>query len=371
MRLGLRQLRRARRRSAVLIATVAMLTALVFLVSTISSTLVVSLAGAISTMDADVLALTSAAQGTVQASRLTPEMLAAVGRVDGVSRVAAVGESRVTVRLGGEAFDASLFGINPEGPGGPSELVEGRLAAGPGEAVVDGSDVRRGFALGAEVEVEGTDVTLRIVGVSRGGRFGGIATLYAPYATWERVFDQLFPDATELRPPLMAITAAAGVTPADLAGRVNDQVAGIVARPPAEAAAELPGLGGIRDSFRLIGAIAAGAVLLLTGSFWSLVTAQQERTLAVLRATGVAIGQLVVSLLVQVVVVVVVGVSLASLLLWAAGRAAPPTFPLSPQVTEVATLGVALLAGGILAVLPAIARLRRVDPLTALMQADR
>lgn len=322
-------------------------------------------------MDADVLALTSAAQGTVQASRLTPEMLAAVAQVDGVSRVTAVGESRVTVRLKGQPFDASLFGIDPDGTGGPSELVEGRLAVGPGEAVVDGSDLRRGFELGAEVAVEGTDVTLQIVGVTRGGRFGGIATLYATYATWERVFDQLFPDATELRPPLMAITAMPDVSPIVLADRINDQVEGIVARTPTEAAAELPGLAGIRDSFRLIGAIAAGAVLLLTGSFWSLITAQQERTLAVLRATGVATGRLVMSLLVQVVVVVGAGVSLASLLLWSAGRSAPPTFPLSPQAGDVAILGLGLLAGGILAVLPAIARLRRVDPLTALGRADR
>ena len=348
-----------------------MLTALVFLVSTISSTLVVSLAGAISTMDTDVLALTSAAQGTVQASRLTSEMVDAVARVDGVSRLAAVGESRVTVRLEGEPHDASLFGINPDGPGGPSDLVEGRLASSPGEAVVDASDVRRGFELGAVVEVEGTDVQLRIVGVTRGGRFGGIATLYVPYATWERVFDQQFPDATELRPPLLAITAAPGVAPAVLADRVNDQVAGIAARLPAEAASELPGLAGIRDSFRLIGAIATGAVLLLVGSFWSLVTAQQERTLAVLRATGVATGQLVKSLLVQVVVVILAGVSLASMLLWAAGRAAPPTFPLTPLAAEVAILALVLLSGGIIAVLPAISRVRRVDPLTALMRADR
>jgi putative ABC transport system permease protein len=371
VKLGLLQLRRARRRSAALIGTVTALAALVLLIATISATLFVSLAGAIATMRADVLVMTAAAQGTVQASRLSEEALRAVSEVDGVARTAAVGESRVTVRLDGELADASLFGVAWGDPGAPTSLVSGREPTRPGEVVVDAADLRRGFVPGREVEVVGTDVRLRVVGVSTGGRFGGVVTLYAAYGTWEQVFGELFPNATELRPQLMAVAAAPGMPVDELARRIEREVDGVAARTPEQAALALPGLGGIRDSFRLIGAIAIGAVLLLTGSFFSLVTAQMEETLAVLRTIGVPASRLAVGLLTQVVVIVAIGVTLASALLGLAGRAAPPTFPLSPQPGEVAVLAATLLVGGVVAVAPAIRRLVRVDPMTALTRAGR
>lgn len=371
MRLGLLQLRRARRRTSVLIATVVALTTLVLMVSTISSTLFTSLAGAVATMPTDVVALTSASQGTVQASRVGSDTIAEVSRVEGVHRVAPVGESRVTVLLEGERLDASLFGIDPQGPGGPSELVAGRLPASPTEALADDADVRRGVTLGSHLEVVGSDTTVEVVGLTRGARFGGLITLYVPYQTWHGVLTALFPDATEIRPSLIAVDGTADAAPEELAARITAAVDGVAARTPATAAMELPGLAGIRDSFRLIGLIAAGSALLLIGTFWSLVTAQQAATLAALRAAGVAAAPLVRALVVQVVVVVGVGVALASALLWVGGRQTPPTFPLTPEPTEVALIALTLLAGGVAAVMPAIVRMLRIDPVTALARAQR
>lgn len=371
MRLGLLQLRRARRRALVLIATVVALTALVLMVSTISSTLFTSLAGAIDTMPADVVVLTSAAQGTVQASRVGPDTVGEVSRVDGVQRVAPVGETRVTVLLEGQRLDASLFGVDPQGPGGPTELVAGRLPVSPLEVLVDDADLRRGVALGSQLAVVGSETTLEVVGLTTGARFGGVVTLYVAYQTWQDVLSALFPDATEIRPSLLAVDGTGDVGSEELAARITTEVDGAAARIPAMAAMELPGLAGIRDSFRLVGVIAAGSALLLIGTFWSLVTAQQAGTLAALRAVGVATAPLVRALLVQVVVVVGAGVALASAMLWVGGRQAPPSFPLTPEPSEVVLIGLVLLVGGVIAVLPAIVRMRRIDPVTALERAQR
>jgi hypothetical protein len=68
---------------------------------------------------------------------------------------------------------------------------------------------------------------------------------------------------------------------------------------------------------------------------------------------------------------VAVGVTIAGALLGLAGRAAPPTFPLSPQPGEVALIALTLLVGGVAAVVPAVVRMLRIDPVTALARAQR
>jgi putative ABC transport system permease protein len=371
VRLGLLELRRSPRRTVGLTATVFALTTLVLVVSTISLTLTSSLAGAIDTMRADVVVLTTASQGTLQASRIAPETLAAIARTEGVARTAAVGEIRVTAVLDGAEVDASLFGIDPAGPGRPGELVDGRMPAGPGEVLADEADARRGATLGSTIGIAGTDVTLEIVGVTARARFGGILTMYAPYQTWEDAFGQLFPDATELRPSLVAVDAAPGVDVDVLATRISTTVDGVEARTPQAAAMQLPGMTGIRDSFRLLGAIAIGSALLLVGSFWLLTAAHQARALAVLRAAGVRQADLVRAVLVQVVAVVGFGGVLAAAVLWGAGQVAPPTYPLRPDPVRMAILAAALLVGALAAALPAVRRVATVDPLTALAQAER
>jgi putative ABC transport system permease protein len=372
VRLGLLQLRRSARRTTGLTATVTALSLLVLTVSSISSTLSGSLAGAIDTMEADVIVLTSASQGTLQASRITPETIEGVSHVDGVSRLATIGELRVTALLDGRPVDASLFGVDPRGPGLPAEIATtGRWPLQERDALVDDADERRGATPGAAIAIQGTDVVLDVVGTTTGARFGGILTVYTHYDTWEVVFGQLFPDATELRPTLVAVDASAGTDPDLLARRITDSVAGVRARTPSAAAMELPGMTGIRDSFRLISVITVGSALLLVASFWLLTTAHQARPLAVLNALGVRQAHLVRALLTQVVVVVGMGVLIAWAALTVVVRSTPPTYPLRADPQQIAGIAIVLLIGAVVAVLPAARRILSIDPLTALAQADR
>lgn len=372
MRLGLLQLRRSPRRTMGLTATITALSLLVLMVSSISSTLSGSLAGAVDTMDTDVIVLTSASQGTVQASRITPEMIDDITEVDGVARLAPVGELRVTALLDGRPVDASLFGVDPHGPGLPSEIVTtGRWPLEAGDALVDDADERRGAAPGSAIAIEGTDLVLDVVGTTSGARFGGILTLYTSYDTWELVFGQLFPDATELRATMVAVDASADIDPHELALRITDSVDGVRASTPAATAKELPGMAGIRDSFRLIGVITVGSALLLVASFWLLTTAHQARPLAVMSALGVRQSDLVQALITQVVAVVGMGVLIAGATLTVVVRSTPPTYPLRAEGGQIAVVAAVLLIGAVVAVLPAVRRILSIDPLTALAQAER
>ena len=372
MRLGLIQLRRSARRTTALVLAFGILTALVLFVSALSATLDRSLSGAVATMEADLVVLTTASRGVPQASRITSEQLDRLSTVSGVARSAPVGELRVTAVVHDREVAASLFGASPSGPGRPATLLEGRRPTGPGEVVIDEIERRNGLAVGDQVRIVGADVELTIVGIARGARFGGILTLHATFDDWRSTFAQRFPDATELRPTMVAVvvTAAEGETSAVM-DRINREVDGVTARTPEQAASELPGLAGIRDSFRMITIVAVGAALLLVAAFWSLVASQQARDVAVLSAIGVRRSRLVHAMLTQVGVVAALGTMTGAVAVWALGEAAPPTFPLAVHPATVGLVVLLLVGGALIAALPALTSVTRVDPVRAIAAADR
>ncbi len=371
MRLGLLQLRRSARRTSVLVLAFGILTALVVFVNALSTTLDRTLAGAVATMEADLVVLTTASRGVPQASRITSEHLEQLSMVSGVARSEPVGELRVTAVVDDREVAASLFGAPPSGPGRPGVLLEGRRPTGPGEVVIDEIERHNGLALGDRVRIVGADVELTIVGIARGARFGGILTLHATFDDWLSTFAQRFPDATELRPTMVAVQTAAGHEAPAVMDRINRTVDGVTARTPAQAASELPGLAGIRDSFRMITIVAVGAALILVGAFWSLVASQQARDVAVLSAIGVRRSCLVRALLTQVGAVATSGTLTGALAVWALGQVTPPTFPLTVRPSEVALVVVLLAAGALIAALPGVTSGTRVDPVRAIAEADR
>lgn len=371
MRLGLLQLRRSARRTSALAVAFGILTALVVFVSAVSATLDRSLSGAVATMEADLVVLTTASRGVPQASRITSEQLDQLSGVPGVARSAPVGELRVTAVVHDREVDASLFGASPSGPGRPGTLLEGRRPTGPGEVVIDEIEGRNGLALGDEVRIVGADVELTIVGIAQGARFGGILTLHATFDDWLSTFAQRFPDATELRPTMVAVVTTPDDETLAVIDRIHRDVDGVTARTPAQTASELPGLAGIRDSFRTITVIAVGATLLLVAAFWSLVASQQARSVAVLSAIGVRRSCLVRALLTQVGAVAALGTLIGSLAVWGLGEAAPPTFPLAVRPFEVALVALVLVGGALIAAVPAVASVTRVDPVRAIAEADR
>jgi putative ABC transport system permease protein len=357
-----REIRRAKLRFGLLAGAVGLLVFLILFQQALLGSLLTSFTGALENQSATVLVYNAEARKNVAGSVIPPPQQAAVEAVDGVGAAAPLGESTLTVEAGGELTDASVFGYTPGGPGEPTKLVEGRLPQAPDEAVASKEDVDLGFAIGDTVTSVNGDVPLTVVGLTELSRFSVAPTLWVTFDGFTALRKAANPDALGVLPSLMALTPAPGVTPAELAQRVNDQVDGVEALTRTQAVNEAPGVASVNQSFQLILGLAFLVVAVVIGFFFQILTVQKLPSLTLLRAVGAPVGYLIRSLLVQIAFVVVGGliVGIALTLLAIRGASAGLPIALSPSAAAVSAVGVMVLA--FLGSTVSLLRVRRIDP---------
>ena len=363
--LAVREMRRAKGRFGLLTGAVGILVFLVVFQQALLDGLVTEFVGAIRNQSADVLVYGSDARLNLQGSVVGADTQARVAAVEGVAAAGPLGVATITVRAGGELRDATLIGHEVGGPGQPAQLAAGRRPAAAGEAVANVGDDDEGFGIGQLVIVQPGGRTIEIVGTAREVAFSVSPTLFTSYETYEAVRISTNPDARGVLPSAIAVTVGDGFTPAEVAGRINEQVAGVEAADRTRAAEEAPGVASVSQSFGVILLLAYVVAVIVIGFFFLILTVQKRATLTLLRAVGVPAGRLVGALAAQVVVVLAGGIALGTAL--AALALASPGSGIDARVepAALATTTVALLVLAALGCAAAARRIVRLDPAAA------
>ena len=305
---------------------------------------------------------------------MTPEQLQAVEQVRGVADSGPLGEGTFTMRPAkAKEVDGILFGYRLGGPGEPTKLSAGRLPSSDNEGVASAIDRDNGFDLGDTVEIvpgaTGTDpLRIRIVGLADDSRFSVQPVVFVSFPTYEAARRVANPSAADK--PVFASAAlaqpAAGITPAELARRINRAVPGVEALDRSAAVEASPGVQPVRQSFSIILLLTFLVVTLVTGFFFLILTVQKQAALTLLRAVGAPRWFLVRALLVQVVIVIIGGLAVGTGLLLLASAGSSPTFPIEIDPRLIATSGLIVLGLALAASLVAVRRVIRLDPADAL-----
>ena len=364
MRLGLRDLQRAKLKFGLLGGALALLVFLLLFLNTLSMTLLGFFTGAVKHTSAQVLVYNASARRNLQASRLSPGTVERVRAVPGVGAAGPIGNTTLTVDVGKGLTDLSLFGWQPGLPGGPAR-VSGGVVPNPGEALVDRSDEANGFRIGATITVEPTGKTLRIVGYTTDSRFNVGPTAYTPVVTYRDIVRASNPNAPYVPDNLVAVDAAAGTSVGTLTRAIDAAAPDLEALSRATAVASIPGASSVSQSFNLIVGITFVIVVVVTGFFFLILTVQKLRVFTALRAIGATTGYLAWSLVVQVVVIVIFSVALATALLGVAAVNSSSAFPLRVDLRLVVTSTVVVLTCSLLASLVSVRRIARLDPVEA------
>jgi putative ABC transport system permease protein len=370
--LALREIRRATVRFGLLIGAVGLLVFLILFQQTLLTNLLGFFTGALEHQSGEVVVYGADARQNLAGSVIAPGQLQAVARVPGVADSGPLGEGTFTTRTAdGDEVDGILFGYRLDGPGRPTRLSAGRLPARPGEAVASAIDRDNGFDIGEEVEilpgVGGTaGLRIRIVGLADDSRFSVQPVMFVSYPTYEAARRVANPSATgPVLPSAVLARPDAGVTPSELARRIDRAVPRVDALDRAAAVEAAPGVQPVRQSFSIILFLTFLVVTLVTGFFFLILTVQKQAALTLLRAVGASPGYLARAVLVQVLAVVAGGLAVGVGLLAVASTQSTATFPIEIDPALMATSALTVLVLAVLASLVAVRRVVRLDPAAA------
>jgi len=371
MRLALRELRRSKVRFILLTVAIGLLVFLAFFMQTLLVNLLGFFTGALEHQSATVLVYGKDARRSLEGSVITPAQVAAVGAVEGVGSSGPLGERSFTVRANGKDVDAILFGYDLGGPGEPTRMTTGLLPQRAGEGVGSSIDADQGFGVGDTVEIvpggagAGTPLPIRIVGTADKSRFSVLPTVFVSWDTYVAAAKVANPAATTVLPSAVAVIPAKGVSPADLAARINRAVPGVDALTRDQAVADAPGVSSVSQSFSLIIGLTYIVITIVIGFFFVILTVQKTASLTLLRAIGADTRTLVGALFVQVLIVVVLAMGIGAGILALAALGSSPVFPISADPALIARVGGTILVLALLAALVAARRIARIDPIDA------
>lgn len=246
---------------------------------------------------------------------------------------------------------ARLVGAEPDGLGGPWQVVEGRAATRGGEAVVDRTLAREhGFGIGDRLDVLGAP--LEVVGLSAGTRSWMTSFVFVPHAT-----------AAELLRTTQATSLLLVETddPVTVAGRIEADL-GLAVLTPAEVAANnrevLTGVMAAPVGLMIAVAFAAGTLVTSLSVYSSVI--ERVREYGVAKALGASGWRLLRVVVGQTLVITTLAGAASYGIYWAAAWTVVTARPQFAVQLEPAALVAVLAAAVLMALLGALAPLARV-----------
>jgi putative ABC transport system permease protein len=362
-------MKRAKVRFGLLISAIGLLVLLILAQQAIQNGLITSFIGAIERQSAPVLVYSVDGQRTLQGSIITPPLEQKIRSTEGVGESGRIGQGTFTVQVNdsSEDSDAAIIGYTDPDLGAPDELSSGRLPKGPGEAVGSSND----FAVGDTVKVlgpggqsKGTE-QITVVGLADNAQLQVTPTLFTTWQDYVAAVDSSNPTAGGVLPSAIAVAPASGLSPSEVATRINDADPEADALTREEAAQETPGVAEVRQSFQVIFLLFGLVVPLVTGLFFLIITLQKSASLVLLRAVGAQSGLLVRSLMVQVVLVIGGGLLIGIALYTPLSQAKLGDVQLGFDLTAVLVWSVLLMGLGLLSALVSARRVLKIDPIEA------
>lgn len=376
MYLGLRDLRVAKGRFALVGAVIALVALLSTVLAGLATGLVDDGISGLRALPVTHITFQSGADSSFSRSTLTPDALTPFAAADGVEATP-VGVSflNATVADGGAGatpdaegdggrratVDIALFGVDPAG------FLATSSAAGVDDApdgldggIVLGADLADEVAVGDRLDIPGADAALPVIGFTFAGTYGHVPIAYTALDTWQGL---QFGDDARGRFSAIALRVDGGVD-VDLAAL--DEAAGTETGTRADAYAGSPGYSAETATMTLIRGFLLVISALVVGAFFTVWTVQRTRQIGLLKALGAstayvvrdAVGQLAVVLLAAVAVGTAAGLAVGGLV----GEDAPFSFAAGSVLSSAVVLAVVGLTGSLVA----LRRLTRVDPVIAL-----
>lgn len=329
-------------------------------------------------LDAELVLFQENTDLSTSTSRLGWSRRKDIRRVDGVQDVGLIGFSRASIVFedGREPLGISFIGVEPGRPGEPPAFEGRQLKSKRSKEAVIGRNValRTGLQVGDRFtikSIQGTDeeyYTLSVAGISDGRQSFLQPSVFAPYATWDRIKPQAAGNSgdEEVIFNVAAVQLEDSADPAAMAQTLESKVKKTEVVDLVTAYEATPGYAEQQSTLSTIRIFTLLIGVLVLGGFFQIQTLQKVAQIGMLKAIGASTLTIAVAFVLQIVLTTVLGVAIGTVGTFGLSLGLPPTVPIifTPQSAAVAI--VSLLVIGPMAGLISLVVLLRVEPLTAL-----
>jgi putative ABC transport system permease protein len=287
---------------------------------------------------------------------------------DGVDEAAPFGNALVNGKTDRDVnIDLALFGVDLDSFLVPDAAEGTALTGAPDEVVVSATAAEEGVGVGDVITVEQTGAELRVVGVMADQHtFGHVDIGYLPLRTWQEIRAGVR-EGDEVPARVYDEITAVAVLGEDVDLAAGDEAAGTTSMTTEESFGASPGYTAETSTLQLIQGFLYAISALVVGAFFTVLTIQRRQEISVMRAMGASTRYLLRDSLVQSVILLSVSAAVGVGLGLAMGAVITSTaMPFALEAGPIAVATASLLVLGVIGAAVAVARIVRVDPLTAL-----
>lgn len=357
MFIAIRELRAAWGRFTMIGLVVALVAALVGMVSGFTIGLGNDTISALRAMDATAVAF---ADGATDFNRST------IGEQDVESWQSQPGVTATPIGItmthgetaGHDVVDLAVIGVDPDSPLAPRADSGDRLGPGPGEIVISSALLEDGVTVGDRITVDNTDVSLQVVGTTSRLSYGHVPAAFSSLDTWRAVRYGTYDLSERQRGSAAAIVVLDGATPTELGGTTVSPVETMF-----EAA---PGYSGERLTMNSILAFLYVIAPLIIAAFFAVWVLQRQGVYALQRALGVSRWSLIGATLAQATIVVGLATIVGSAVAYGLGGLFGDAVPFDLPLSSLATTTFAVIAASLLGSAITLRWVVTADPLTML-----
>ena len=332
----------------------------------------------IENLDAELLVYQEGVDFSIPASRLGRGTLNSIGRVPGVAAVGPLGFSVGAVLLGEgdnvQKVDVSLIGVEPGLPGAPIVFAgQPLISRRANEVVLDQNFLaQNNIPIGETIQLRVTQGTeekiykLVVVGHTTGKQYSFLPGLFVPMLTWDKIRPQGEGVANDLVFNVAAVRLENAAEREIMGERIASMVRNVEATDLVTAYEAVPGYTAQQSTVNTQKGFTLLIAVLVIGGFFQIQTLQKVGQIGMLKAIGASNWLVGVTLVAQVVLTTIIGITLGGTAAWLLSLALPPGIPIQFQGPAIVTAVVSLLAIGPIGGLVSVRTLLKVEPLTAL-----
>lgn len=348
MFLALKEIKKEKLRSGLIIAMIALIGYLIFILTGLALGLAHENTDAINSWHVQRITLNATANTDMRQSTLTKAQIA-----DLTSKEAALNEVSVVAKASGKKQQSAVFiGIRKgEFIYQNLKLTSGRRAQTAHEVVADNAFQQAGYKLGSTVKLGSAEQAYTIVGFTNHAKLNIAPVLYGQFATAQQVRG--------------AVGTVASAVVSKRAGYTNP-ASGTKTYDTQQVIEKLPGYSAQNLTFGMMIGFLMVISLVIIAVFLYILTMQKLPNYAVLRAQGIPSGVLVRATIGQSLLLVVAGLVIAALFTIGTAAILPAAVPMAFDLPLLTAVGAGLLVMALLGSLIPVRAVLHVDPVSVI-----